>query len=433
MIKPDIDVPFFKTKAFHEGVKFLSNGGKLLCLSGPWGSGKTSVAKNVYIEVTNTRPVIIRDPLKLDICNLPVILDDVLSKDISEDDGRVIVEKINNMLCSETLSFIIVIVDGKLKTLPESLKSLFSDGKGKKCMDLSKSFTKGDENQILFTNFNFFCPDEDFSKFFEELKSKRKEDTIGYPEICALLCRCRKNPHMPSPLLFRNSPLQHLTALLEKMHRSDNNKKFMMLVYMSLNQMEINVAVQNHGFDELLESCNCNDTPSKSNNQLEVPSTETSGDDANKKTSSGIEKLTTQTPNSKVCTTKTEQKELLETSKVGQTNVYKPEESSLSTPSKYKKRLDFLTSIIPMEFADKVRNTSMYRLQHDVVKRMALIVFGTHHFDELLKFSKPEDLKGWIKEKKAIDFFDKFKDTKPYLKIDGNKWTQYKNEMCKNT
>lgn len=405
-------MPFFKTKAFHEGVTFLEKGGKLLCLSGQWGSGKTSVAKHVYIEVTKTPPVIVRNALELQISDQPVILDDVLSTDISEYDEDMIIMKIENMLknspCSET--FIIVIVDGEFKKLPKSLKSFLLDGRDKKRVDISKSITKGDENQILFTNFTFFCPNDDFSKFFEEVKSKRSKDPIGYPEICALLCRCRKNPGMPSPLLFRNSPLQHLKTILENMYHSNNNIKFMMLVYMSLNEREINVTVQNDGFDELLESCDCNDTPPKSNNQLEVPSTDAPGDDANKTTSSGLEIV-------------------IQTQK-GQKNVHKPEESSLSIPSKYKNRQDFLTSKIPMEFTDKVRGTSIYRLQHDVVKRMVLIVFGTHHFDKLLKFSKPEDLRGWIKKKK---FLDKVKDTEPYLKIDGNEWTQYSEKVCKNT
>lgn len=151
-------MPFFKTKAFHEGVTFLEKGGKLLCLSGQWGSGKTSVAKHVYIEVTKTPPVIVRNALELQISDQPVILDDVLSTDISEYDEDMIIMKIENMLknspCSET--FIIVIVDGEFKKLPKSLKSFLLDGRDKKRVDISKSITKGDENQILFTNFTFF-------------------------------------------------------------------------------------------------------------------------------------------------------------------------------------------------------------------------------------------------------------------------------------
>lgn len=47
-------------------------------------------------------------------------------------------------------------------------------------------------------------------------------------------------------------------------------------------------------------------------------------------------------------------------------------------------------------------DSSIYRLQHTVIKRMVLIVFGTHHFDKLLQYSKQEDLKGWIKVKKSF-------------------------------
>ena len=57
-----------------------------------------------------------------------------------------------------------------------------------------------------------------------------------------------------------------------------------------------------------------------------------------------------------------------------------------------------IQSLMSWEFVDKVPKTSKYRLQHDVIKRMTLIVFGTFHFDKLLELSKPEDLEGWIKK-----------------------------------
>ena len=46
-------------------------------------------------------------------------------------------------------------------------------------------------------------------------------------------------------------------------------------------------------------------------------------------------------------------------------------------------------SLMAWEFEDNVPETSKYRLQHGVIKRMTLIVFGTFHFDKLLELSKP--------------------------------------------
>lgn len=58
--------PFYKTSAYYEGVTFLGNGGKILCLEGLWGSGKTSTAKQVYMAVTNSTTIIISDLLAFD-------------------------------------------------------------------------------------------------------------------------------------------------------------------------------------------------------------------------------------------------------------------------------------------------------------------------------------------------------------------------------
>lgn len=55
--------------------------------------------------------------------------------------------------------------------------------------------------------------------------------------------------------------------------------------------------------------------------------------------------------------------------------------------------------LLKKEFIVEKTETSKYILQHDVIKRMTIIVFGTYHFDKLLEFSKREELKGWIKRK----------------------------------
>lgn len=79
-----------------------------------------------------------------------------------------------------------------------------------------------------------------------------------------------------------------------------------------------------------------------------------------------------------------------------------------------KKEKDNITTLLSNEFVVK-KDTSTYRLQHDVIKRMALIVFGTHHFDKLLEFSKQEDLKGWIEKGEILS--NPLNDIKPVLVV----------------
>jgi hypothetical protein len=55
-----------------------------------------------------------------------------------------------------------------------------------------------------------------------------------------------------------------------------------------------------------------------------------------------------------------------------------------------------LTSIIPKEFVVR-KGGEFYVLQHDVIQRMVLVVFGTNHFDKLVKFSSWNEVPHWIK------------------------------------
>ena len=97
-------------------------------------------------------------------------------------------------------------------------------------------------------------------------------------------------------------------------------------------------------------------------------------------------------------------------------------------------RVDDIQSLMSWEFVDKVPRTSRYRLQHDVIKRMTLIVFGTFHFDKLLELSKPEDLEGWIKEKSlGTKFKNVFGDIMPSLLIDRKEWLQYEQKKGQKT
>lgn len=70
-------------------MNFIESGGKLLCLVGQWGSGKTSTAKEVYMSVTNTQPVIIKKSSTFDVGNQPVIFDEAIFKEMAK------VERIN--------------------------------------------------------------------------------------------------------------------------------------------------------------------------------------------------------------------------------------------------------------------------------------------------------------------------------------------------
>lgn len=364
----------------------INNGGKILCLVGRWGSGKRSTAKQVYVYVTKSSPIIVSNLLTFDAKehHEPIIVDMTLSIGMPEKEN--LTEKMHmlfeNMSTSKiyTKAFIIFLIDEDRERIAKYVRSL---GKETKFIDISKSFTKGDRTQVLYSQFDTFCRHKNFSKFEKLANENGKEFFLGYSEICALFCRCTyfQTVH---PVLFRNRPLVYLKSYLEKMHKTDEREKFLILVYMSLNQMEINVNSQNDILSEILESC--------------VPT--------RKETKSGTKQI-------EITATKV----TLETSNT---------EHASSSESKHIKRIrsrEDIISLIPMEFVNKVPGASVYRLQHDVIKRMALIVFGTYHFDTLLKYSKPEELKPWVKEKKMI-FNMSQGEIEPVLEIDRGKWLQ---------
>lgn len=354
--------PFHKSAAFYEGARFIQNGGKLLCLIGQWGSGKTSTAKQLYISVTDTHPTLIRNPLIFDVGDKPVILDNVISKEITDDEKNQLRDKIRqlyeNITRSGTQPFIIITLDEKMEHLYDFVKSLTPRTYDVKFINLSKSLTKGDRSLILRYQFYFLNPNEDFSKV-EYLALKGKDKSLGYPEICALFSRCRVFQNV-GPLVFCNRPLQNLKWYLEKMH-SEKNKKFLVLVYMSLNHMEINVTAPNEMLFEILGSCSCS-TSSRDSHEYA------------------------------------------------------------------------LTTLLSEEFVIKDTNAPNFKLQHEVLKRMTLIVFGTHHFDKLLELSNPEDLKGWIKQKKNHCYpCERFGDMRPVLKIKREQWRQYQEILSSNS
>lgn len=76
---------------------------------------------------------------------------------------------------------------------------------------------------------------------------------------------------------------------------------------------------------------------------------------------------------------------------------------------------NYLTSIIPEEFVyEEAADVSVYRLQHDIIKRMTLVVFGTYHFDKLLTLCRSEELKSWVKEKNMMSIVAQG-EIKPFL------------------
>lgn len=356
---------------------FIENGGQLVCFLGQWGSGKTATATQVYESVTNTPPIIIRNLLEFSVGNQPVIFDDAIVKNITDNEKDQLKDKIKklyeNMSKFGNAAFIIVTLDEDMKHVHDFFKSIVPNTNDIKFINLSKSLTTGDRTQILHSQYGKFCKKGDFSRV-EQLALKGRDYSLGYPEICALFSRCQAFQKVGTTI-FCKFPLRNLKSYIEDMHISaEKSNKFLMLVYMSLNQMEINVNNSNERLFEILRSCSCG-TKKKSNN---------------------------------TGTTKTES---FETKiKESQSDKY------LCCGTKPKKKVkDNITPLLLNEFVVK-KDTSTYRLQHDVIKRMALIVFGTHHFDKLLKFSKQEDLKGWIE----MDTFlhNPLNDIKPVLVVE---------------
>ncbi|XP_065941768.1 uncharacterized protein [Magallana gigas] len=389
--------PFYKTSAYYEGVTFLGNGGKILCLGGLWGSGKSSTAKQVYMAVTKSTPIIISDLFAFDASKhyKPIIVSQTSLKGKSHEELEHFKEKIRIFFNDTSSSkkylkvFIILILkeNEDREAVSEFVKSFVTREKDIKFIDLSKSLTKGDRTQILYSQFERFCPNKDFSKI-ENLAIKGNYNSLGYPEICALFCRCN-NLQTVGPLVFCNQPLRYLKSYLGNMHQSDDKEKFLMLVCMSLNHMEINVNSQSDMFSGILESCNCTSDPTSKETKGETEQNELSGID-----SIGERSNIDQGPSFR--------------------NQLKPKKHYISK--------EYITSLIPEEFviAD--------RLQHDVIKRMTLIVYGTHHFDKLLELSKPEELKAWVKEKGMKQDVG-LRDIKPVLEIDRKQWKQFQAKL----
>lgn len=173
-------------------MKFIKSGGKLLCLTGLWGSGKTATAKQIYKSVTKTHPIIMQIPLKFDVGNEPIIFDGAILKEITNGEKDQLREKINtlfeNMLRSGKKPFIIITLEENMEHLYGFVKSLIPCEDDVRFINLTKKLTKGDRIQILDSQFEVFSPNENFSKV-EQLALKGTGHSLGYPETCALFLR----------------------------------------------------------------------------------------------------------------------------------------------------------------------------------------------------------------------------------------------------
>lgn len=387
----DSNGPFYKTAAYHQAVQFIKDGGRFLFLIGQWGSGKTTVAKRVYTSLTKTTPVIVKDLLKFDINehDKAVIFDDAISRNFSYEEKQSLKNDINRW-CDrkpsnpKEIRFIIFTLTD-IKDYQEVVKLLPSDEKSR--INLHDSLTKGDRSQILHTHFQYFCPDQDFSKI-ETILIKNVTKSLGYPEICVLFSRSKELRERSGPVIFFNRPLRHLTSYLQTIHHSTDRDKFLLLVYICLNEMEKDINVSNKEILTFLEShepCQHGEIEHvDETNQLKLVQTE---DAVNR--------------------------------------MEKAFESQLVTGDTSDK---FVGSLFPWEFVDRVPGTSnKYKIQHDVIKRMTLVVYGTCHFAKLLEYAKPEDLEGWIEKKDKLNVkLPSVCEIRPVLKVGDEEWKTYR-------
>ncbi|XP_061178568.1 uncharacterized protein LOC133187227 [Saccostrea echinata] len=260
------ETPFFKTSTFHEAISFLKDGGKILCLIGKWGSGKSTTAKKVYKSLTGRRPIVIEDILKFDVssCQDSIIVEEPLPReDISDEEKNNRVEKIiylcKNILKTNQTFMIITSTEEAWEAIADEVENCDFDENEYRCIDLNwKNLSKCDRIQIFHTIFQFHNPDKPFS-IVEENVTRFKINSFGFPETCALFSKCSEFQKSKSGVLFFNRPLRYLSLYLEKMCQTSREKqKFLVLVYMSLNNMKIDMDKSNDKLWEIFRLCGLN-------------------------------------------------------------------------------------------------------------------------------------------------------------------------------
>ena len=324
----------------------------------------------MYRSLTGKSPTLITDLEKFDCQeqNQALIFDEAIPEDSSDREKIILKDKIKTWLekesTSETKTFIIFTLNNdRIATLRKIIP--LTCNRELKVINLNDRLTKGDRAQILYSHFTNFCPNKSFSEI-EDLAIRGINESLGYPEICALICRCED--FQKRGRFFCARPLRFLKSYLENMWHSEKSK-FLLLVYMSLNQMEIDVDNLNEMLFNELETC-------KSSNHTEAePLVDT----------------------------------IIEIVRHG--------------------NAEDIQSLMPREFMNKVPypKSNKYRLQHEVIKRMTLIVFGSFHFDKLLELTKRDDLDGLIQRHSLLlrENYILNSDTIPRLFVDQDKWKRY--------
>nr|XP_022319921.1 uncharacterized protein LOC111122419 isoform X1 [Crassostrea virginica]XP_022319928.1 uncharacterized protein LOC111122419 isoform X1 [Crassostrea virginica]XP_022319937.1 uncharacterized protein LOC111122419 isoform X1 [Crassostrea virginica] len=387
----DSNGPFFKTTAYHQAAQFIKDDGRFLFLIGQWGSGKTTVAKRVYTSVTGKTPLLSKDLLEFDINEREksFIFDEAISRNLSYEEKQALKTNINSWcerkssVPEENLFIIFTLTDANeykelIKLLPPDEKRII--------INLHDSLTKGDRSQILYAHFQYFCPFQDFSKI-EQIALRNSTKSLGFPERCLLYSRSKQLRESTGPVIFFNRPLRHLKLYLQTMNHSTDRDKFLLLVYMCLNEMKKDIEVSNKEILTFLES-----HEPYQHGEIEHEDN-------------------------------TNQLKLIPT-KNAVNRMEKAFETHLVTGDMSDK---FVGSLFPWEFVDRVPGTSnKYRIQHDVIKRMTLIVYGTCHFAKLLEYAKPEDLEGWIEKKDKLSVkLPSVREIRPVLKVSDEEWKTY--------
>ncbi|XP_062595908.1 uncharacterized protein LOC134257288 [Saccostrea cucullata] len=165
------------------------------------------------MSITGRTPVVIEDILKFDVstCQDSIIVEEPLPREnISEIETRDILEKIIS-LCkqiqtSNDIFLIITSTEDAWGKITGEIRDCVEQSNDLCCLYTNwKSFTNADRIQILHTIFEHYNPDTPFSNV-EQTASKKHTESLGFPEICTLLSRCRE--FQKNPVLFLNRPLR---------------------------------------------------------------------------------------------------------------------------------------------------------------------------------------------------------------------------------
>lgn len=136
------------------------------------------------MAATKSTSIIISDLLTFDASKhyKPIIVGQERFKELTDAEKKQLREKISilfkNMSSFKTQASLIFLFNEDRDT--ELVRSLVTKRKEIKILDLSKHITKGDRTQILYSHFQTFIPNENFSKV-KTLTIKGIDSSLGYP------------------------------------------------------------------------------------------------------------------------------------------------------------------------------------------------------------------------------------------------------------